>query len=191
MEEEKKEQNLIKCPCCGKLTLEPPVKVKDADLDKYVACMLTGEPYNRIYDLYKGALSVKVSELSDILKDKMNLLTSKFSLLEDGEIKDVANIFITRLFTLIPIERITISDKGAEKSVDVRAVTIPLLEEALQHVQDKEWLNKAYEKLTAKETVLGVSKNILDKVVAKHLENCVLLQESGFDTNFFEGIVQG
>ena len=191
MEEEKKEPMLLKCPCCGKLTLEEPVKVKDTELDKYVACMLTGEPYSRSYELYKGLLTITATELSDPLKDKMNLLTSKFSMLQDGELKDIANTFITRLFTLIPITTIAVKEGDENKLVDVRGIVEPLLNEALQHIEDKEWLKKAYDKMCAKETVLGISKNILDKVVAKHLENCLLLQDSGFDTNFFEGIVQG
>ena len=56
-------EELVKCPCCGKLTLTKPIKVKQDQLDKFLACTLTGVPYSSTYKLYKGSLLVTVSEI--------------------------------------------------------------------------------------------------------------------------------
>ena len=192
MEEQKeKKERFTTCPCCGKETLKLPIKVDENELDKYVACMATGEPYTKTYSLYKGAVEVLVTEPSDVVKDKMNLLASKFSFLDEGTVKDIANNFIMRLFTLLPVLSITIK-KGEDKpeTKDVKSVTGPLLDEALEHIKDAEWLDKAYQRLVDPALVSGVTKTVLDRVVAKHTETCMLLQNSGFDPNFFAGIVQ-
>ena len=73
---------------------------------------------------------------------------------------------------------------------DVRAVTLPLLQDALAKVKNKEWLQNAYKRLCDPSLVGAIPKAVLDKVVVKHLQNCALLTESGFDEDFFKGIVQ-
>lgn len=184
MAEEK--ENLTTCPCCGKLTLEIPVKVKDSEMDKYMACLMTGQPYSKTYKLYKGKLQITVTALTDQIKDKMNLLMSKFTLIQDLATKDAANLFIIRLFTMLPI----IGIKKDQEELQLQATILPLLEESITHIEDKDWLDKHYKLLLDKKITGGISKDILDKVCAKHLENLVLLKDSGFDTDFFADIVQ-
>lgn len=189
---ENKEEKLTKCPCCGKITLKLPVKVKQEELDRYVACMATGEAYTKTYQLFNGTIQVTVTEPKDVIKDKMNMLMSKFTMLEDGPAKDTANTFIVRLLTLLPILSISIHKEGQEKPEikDINAVTLPLLDDVMEHLKDIDWLNKAYQKLCDPQVVSGVTKTVLDRLVAKHTETCILLQDSGFDPDFFAGIVQ-
>lgn len=185
--EEKKE--LVKCPCCGKLTLEKPFKIKDKDLDLYIASASTGIPYSKTYSLYDGKLKLTVCNADEITKDKMNLLVTRTSTEEEEALKEAQQLFIMRLFTLLPITCIEITGEQLCKK-DIKAVVMPLLDEALIHYKEKEWLDKAYARLMDPKEVTGVSKIIIDKVVAKHLENYVLLTDSGFDSNFFDVIVQ-
>ena len=182
-----KERELVECPCCGKPTLELPMKIKDEELDRYTACLLSGEPYSKTYKLYRGKLGITVTALSDETREKMNLLMSKFTMLEEGETKDFANMFILRLFSFLPVVRI---DKG-EESISLQTTMLQFLEEALTHIGDKEWLDKSYKALLDAKITGGISKDIIDKVCVKHLQNLVLLRDSGFDLDFFEGIVQG
>lgn len=188
---EEKEKTLIKCPCCGKLTLEPPVKIKDEELDLYTACILTGEPYKKTYSLYNGLLEITVTGLTDEIKEKMNLLTSKFTFIENEEAKDMANLFIVRLFTLLPI--VTITKKAPDREPETTVVqsnVLPILDEAFSHLQDKGWLEKHYKMLLDSAFTCGITKTVLDKVCAQHLRTVELLQDNGFDENFFTGIVQ-
>ena len=120
----------------------------------------------------------------------MNVIVSKTSVEDVQEdLKTAQQLFTVRLFTLLPILNIKVlSEPQVEK--DIRKVTLPLLKEAMEHLQDKEWLTNAYNRLCAPEQVTAVPKEVLNKVVAKHLENYLLLLDSGFDEDFFEGIAQ-
>lgn len=185
--EETKE--LIKCPCCGKLTLEKPFKIKEEDLDLYIASITTGVPYSKTYSLYEGKLKLTVCNMDEKTKDKMNLLVTRTNMEEEESLKEAQQLFIMRLFTLLPVIHIEITGKES-CSVDLKAVTFPLLDEGLLHYKEKAWLDKAYARLMDPAEVTGVSKIVIDKVVAKHLENYSLLTDSGFDTDFFDVIVQ-
>ena len=188
MAEETKE--LITCPCCGKPTLEKPIKVKQEDLDRYIASITTGEPYSKSYILHKGAVRVTVCNLDELTKDKMNLLVSRTNAEEDEALKGAQQLFIVRLFTLLPVTCIEVAGEQECKK-DIKALTTPLLQDALEHYKEKDWLDKAYSRLMDPSEVTGLSKTVIDKVVAKHLENYTLLTDSGFDADFFDGIVQG
>ena len=188
MMEEKEE--LVKCPCCGKLTLQKPVKVKQSDLDLFLASTVTGVPYSKTYKLYKGAVAVTVAAVDEPAQDKMNILTTRMSIEEpDEDLKEIQQLFVIRLYTLLPIISIKILNPDPIEK-DVRAITLPLLQDALSNVKNKEWLQKAYERLCDPALVGALPKAVLNKVVAKHLQNCALLTESGFDQDFFMGIVQ-
>lgn len=189
MAEEKKPE-LIKCPCCGKITLEAPVKVNQDDLDKYIASIVSGVPYQKSYKLHRGAVSITVADCNDTVKDKMNLLITRTSQEVDEDLQQAQQLFMIRLFTLLPIVSIKVVGE-TDCNKDIQAVAVPLLDEALQHYKEKEWLDAAYKRLMDPEQVTAVPKALLDKVVAKHMENCAILTDSGFDQDFFEGIVQG
>lgn len=189
MAEEKKEPRIIKCPCCGKMTLEAPVKIKQDDLDRYTASIITGAPYQKTYKMYKGALQVTVAVLPDIIKDKMNILTTRAMQEENQELQQAQQLFTIRLFSLLPVLTIEVAGETPCKK-DVRAITTPLLEDALVHYGEKEWLDKAYKTLTDPENVTAFPRSVIDKIVAKHLQNYLLITDSGFDEDFFEGIAQ-
>ena len=185
--EETKE--LVKCPCCGKFTLEKPFKIKEQDLDLYIASITTGVPYSKTYSLYNGKLKLTICDMDQRTKDKMNLLLTRTSMEETSELKELQQLFIMRLFTLLPVTHIEITGQpSCEK--DLKTLTSALLDQALLHYKEKEWLDKAYSKLMDPKEVTGVTKAVLDKVVAKHLENYQLLTDSGFDADFFDVIVQ-
>ena len=179
-------EKLMTCPCCGKLTLELPVKVKEAEMDHYTACLMTGQPYSKTYKLFKGKLQITVTALTDATRDKMNLLMSKFTLIEDDSIKDIANLFIVRLFAMLPVVSINKEKEG----ISLQATVSSMLDEALSKYNDKEWLEKNYKLLLDSKLTGGISKDIIDKVCAKHLQNAVMLRDSGFDPDFFTDIVQ-
>ena len=186
---EQKEPKLIKCPCCGKLTLEAPVKIKQEDLDMYTASIITGAPYQKTYTMYKGAVRITVAALNDVIKDKMNVLPSRAMQEEDTSLQQAQQMFTIRLFTLLPVITIEVAGEKPCKK-DIRAITMPLLDDALLHYKEKEWLDNAYKILIDPENVTAFSKTVIDKIVAKHLENYVLITDSGFDEDFFEGIAQ-
>lgn len=193
MEEEKKEQEvqMETCPCCGKPTLEPEkTYISNEVIDHYLACILTGEPFAKDYYLYNGKMKVRVTSLPDETLDKMNLLTSKFNFIQEEDLKDAYHLFLSRLFTFLPIVSITIKTNGEEKIKDIQAVTKPLLDEAVQHTRDKEWLDKAYQTLLDPAVILCVPKNVLNDVVVGHLKVEKLLETQSASKNFFQGIVR-
>ena len=76
-------------------------------------------------------------------------------------------------------------DDLEEKIKDIQAVTKPLLDEAVQHTRDKEWLDKAYQTLLDPAVILCVPKNVLNDVVVGHLKVEKLLETQSASKNFF------
>lgn len=192
MEEKKPEEKKLEiCPCCGKPTLEPDkVQLSNQVIDQYLACVITGEAFARDYYLYRDKMKIRITSLSDQILDKMNLLTSKFNFIQDDALKDAYQLFISRLFTFLPVVSISIKKDGEEQTKDIQAVVKPLLQDAMQHFKDVEWLTKTYKMLLDPALVFSIPKNVLNDVVAGHLKIQKFLEAQNTPQNFFQGIVQ-
>jgi len=191
MPEETKEQKqeFVICPCCGKLTLEKPVKVKQVDLDRYVASIVSGEMYTKTYFLYNNTVTITVADLDEQTKDTMLLASLKQDTVQDPETKDKLQLVISKLYTFLPVVTIEIAGDTPVKK-DIKALTRAILKELPLHVSDKVWLDNTYNVLTDPEHVTALPKSVIDAVVYKHMKFYELMLESGFDKSFFEGIVQ-
>ena len=79
------DDNLIVCPCCHQKTLHKPVKPNAQVTDQWMACLITGVPFNHTYPIYGGRINVTVTRLSPELVDmevKVGAALDKLSAIE-------------------------------------------------------------------------------------------------------------
>lgn len=192
----------VTCPCCGKPTLQRPVKPNPQLLDHWLACMVTGVPFSHEYPVYEGRVLVTCSKLTAKQSEMIDQLTTVLDSLpnkkwETGEAP--CNIeqlrALSRLYIAIPTIKITTSSLKLFKPQDeVLAVAADILEHkrniALFEQVDV-WSNvlkQSLDRLLNSELVSGVPLVILMGVVRAHSSVSDVLLSTGFDENFWEGI---
>lgn len=205
---EKQTEQFIKCPCCGELTLRRPLDIKSAVLDEYMASIISGVPFQHTYTLYKQ-IEVTVSILSK--EDSRNVYTAVTLLdrfrdaIPSGaeELKAVtrelaatiqAYIWITSVITTKD-GRVTTQIYPAETMRKACSDIIKLESDisAYAIAPDKLLTTddsiKQIHSTVCKESVLSTVPDVIIRAVTKtHIDLYNVLMDTGFDSNFWQGI---
>ena len=180
------------CPCCGKPTLIKPVVVKDALLDQYMACIISGVPFTHTYPIYNGRIKITVSVLDRATAGLVTRVTSLLEAVEDAAdaaTKDkIARILSAiRLYCFIDTITINAGDKTREyhPAATARDVCNQFL---IKDIDLTEAISKQLLVLQDQQNVSNVPAAILMRTVEGHNQLNTILLTAGFDENFWEGI---
>jgi len=203
-DEEKKQVEKIKCPCCGELTLTKPVEIKSIILDEYMASIITGVPFTHTWELYNGTVKMTVESLdkttSATLASAVGSIDEWIKKAEEGDFVDAAK-YIPPARTLrdtyrmyCSIKDITILRDGKIQKQFMPADTIrdsmkKLVDAASTTFSDfSKTIEEQYKKCVEPAVLSTLSDVIIRTVVVTHADLYTLLLDNGFDTNFWAGI---
>lgn len=204
--QENKEQ-LIKCPCCGKLTLQKPLDIQSMVLDEYMASIIAGEPFQHTYTVY-GNVDINVTVLSKSeglkLYTVVQLLSSLVSAVNPADQSN--KIKLEELSAMLQLYAGVVSitahkDNRILKSYEPSKVIWDICDKLLEmqaaiHIfvsggQTGEPLDavlKLYETNCSEAVLSAVPDVMLRAIVRTHTDLYNILMNNGFDENFWKGI---
>lgn len=200
MSQEELEQKFVQCPCCGQFTMRKPLKPNDRLVDHWLACMVSATPFSHTYPIYDGKINITVTQLSPDIDDKVTAMTAALDSLKSKDWEELkvginlSNMLgAVRLFSIIP--EITVFVKNNTNVYKPQEVVLGCYEDLMKAKHsnnDKETclelLGKCYRQLTDQALVSALPFHILLATCETHTRLSVILQELGFDSNFWEGI---
>ncbi len=205
---EKQSEQFIKCPCCGELTLRKPLDIKSAVLDEYMASIISGVPFQHTYTLYKQ-IEVAVTVLS---KEDSRKVYTAVTLLDrfrtaiptdQEELRAAVRELAATLQAYMWITSIIMTKDGKitnqlypseamrkacdailalESVICAYAVAPEKMHEAVAGI-------KKIHSEACQEAVLSTVPDVIIRAVTRtHIDLYNVLMDTGFDSNFWQGI---
>lgn len=205
-DEEKKEVQKIKCPCCGELTLNQPVQVKSIILDEYMASIITGVPFTHTWELYNGTVKITVESLDKATNAALSAAVKAVDdwsrKLEEGTLTQLDAAKYTMLAKPLrdtlrmycSIKEIIILRDG---KLQKQFMPADVIREAMKKLFEASFVSdeamaaaiEEYNKRCVDPAVLStLSESIIRTVIVAQADLYTLLLDNGFDTNFWAGI---
>lgn len=192
------------CPCCKEKTLKKPVKVSTEIVEHYMACIMTGVPFNHMFPLYGGRLQVKIT--AHTRDDAMFLY--KFMVFLEPLSGDAASIkdLIGLVNTFSSVDSIYVRKKEKDdedtqmfkpaaaifekcralyEAWEGKDVRLPDSEDRKALVEE---LKKLYVELSNTSVISAVPPYIIAKTISDFHAIDGILLNAGFDENFWKGI---
>ena len=182
---EHKEEVLTECPCCKENTFKLPLKPKDEDLQLYMACIISGQPFKKTYSLWDGRIRVEAVEMSQKKLIELQKVATKLAFADRGQFTDILKLISDILYNKAHVSKISIYKDGqVQKTYQIQPLWYKSIEETLK-AQNTQQLQKVLKVLTDTQKVGAVSMSLIQKVVRTHNNIVQLLALSGFDSDFF------
>lgn len=190
-----KEPEMIKCPCCGELTLRKPLDIKSIILDEYMASIITGVPFAHTYTVYDSIdITVEIPAKKDAqfmlaAVQKLNHLAYTNNDPKDEDIapklRDAAGLIQT-YGTVLSI--VTRKDKQVVKSYTPSEAVRDFCAAIKDMNNDKQLILEAYEELNTPEALSAVPDMMLRAITDTHDHVYKILLDTGFNETFWKGI---
>lgn len=190
-----KEPEMIKCPCCGELTLRKPLDIKSIILDEYMASIITGVPFAHTYTVYDSIdITVEIPAKKDAqfmlaAVQKLNHLAYTNNDPKDEDIapklRDAAGLIQT-YGTVLSI--VTRKDKQVVKSYTPSEAVRDFCAAIKDMNNDKQLVLEAYEELNTPEVLSAVPDMMLRAITDTHDHVYKILLDTGFNETFWKGI---
>ena len=190
-----KEPEMIKCPCCGELTLRKPLDIKSIILDEYMASIITGVPFAHTYIVYDSIdITVEIPAKKDAqfmlaAVQKLNHLASTYNDPKDEDIapklRDAAGLIQTYGTVLSVVTR---KDKQVVKSYTPSEAVRDFCAAIKDMNNDKQLILEAYEELNTPEVLSAVPDMMLRAITDTHDHVYKILLDTGFNETFWKGI---
>lgn len=206
-DENKGKEELVRCPCCGKLTLQKPLKPNQDLVDQWLSCMLTATPFHHTYQVYDGRMKITATQLSSEDIDLVDDLVSTLQYVKDMDwssperggscpVRVDQMLGASRLYISILV--VSITSEGTEKTykpaamVKAAAGIVKGKETAIRAgASVDEWipaLKECERLLLAPENMSAVPLPMIMGVAEAHNRLSRILMDTGFDDAFWEGI---
>lgn len=187
----------VMCPCCGQPTTPIKYKFSDKQVQHYIACTMTGVPYWRQYQLFKGAIKITVSQAAPkqgvSLQRKISQVIDKLGIGGLPIVNAVRYIILRRT----AIKRVTIqSAQGQYQIYQSAHNAAELLQKLLcgQITFDSDDATQIGERVIElfQDTSLfsAVDAALLQKVMTQHAALYSWIVAQSLDENFWDGIKQ-
>lgn len=192
------------CPCCGKPTLQMPVHPKDELMDYWLACMTTATPFTHTYPMYNGKVEITVVADSADMDSKLDTLTAILDAIAAREdLADQSQYDISHMKVMarigMHITTIKTMTSKSESRVFTPAASVQEALNLLHPLRADIMSGKTIEGFTetmaavnrlllAPENMSAMHPSVLLSVVETHTQLNNILMNSGFDSNFWEGI---
>lgn len=184
--EDTKQQKTKICPCCKQMTLQVPVQLKDIQLQNYIACMLTGEPFKKQYNLFNGKLRITLIDISDFKLSKIQYITAIWRRQTDPKIKDILKNILDILIARSSIYKVEIQNQNNAKiAYDIQSIWKEAANATLKATCKQDY-QKVATLLTDSNNISPVTFVIFQRLIQKHNILLDAIIQSGFDQNFFE-----
>lgn len=203
----------IMCPCCKKLTLKKPLDLSNQLTDAWVACLVSGVPFNHTYKLYGNRVEANVRVIASALSAKIRQALAVLDGLDrlscwDNGIQRPVDFGVLK--TLIPVacsivelringtpeNRSYFPARVAEAAVDT---LIGLYSSTMEHKDETgaglppsdeciEALKKVQSELTSEQLMSALPLSVLVTLSSTHANLNILMSDAGFGAGFWEGI---
>jgi hypothetical protein len=192
---ETKEEQVIKCPCCGKMTLQKPLEIKSLVLDEYMASIITGVPFAHTYTVHDSIdITVEMPSKKDAqfmytATKRLAQLASTLGKPEEAELNEKLRSAIGMIQTYGTITSI-VTRKG-DKMVKSYTPSEAVREfcSAIKDLgPDKKLIEDAYEEKNTPEILSAVPDLMLRAIVDTHDKVYKILLDTGFNETFWKGI---
>lgn len=190
-----KTPEMIKCPCCGELTLRKPLDIKSIILDEYMASIITGVPFAHTYTVYDSIdITVEIPAKKDAqfmlaAVQKLHHLAYTNNDPKDEDIapklRDAAGLIQT-YGTVLSI--VTRKDKQVVKSYTPSEAVRDFCAAIKDMNNDKQLILEAYEELNTPEVLSAVPDMMLRAITDTHDHVYKILLDTGFNETFWKGI---
>ena len=181
------------CPCCHQMTLpETPDKLNPELVDQYMACVLSGTPFSHEYPLYNGRMLVTAAaptpeqkNAADTLVSILNECTSPL-IIERDNMRGMIRIAAS-------IQEIKLNPGRDDMRVYHPAASLVEMAAALkqyksQYPTEHDGVAMKLKQLTSPETMSGIPPHVLIAVTNTHASITAIMNNLGFDRNFWKGI---
>lgn len=190
---------LIKCPCCGKLTLKKPIRPGGDLLDSWLACSATGTRFTHVYPLYSGRVTVTAASMDDAALLRLRKVSAaidrlvsddRFSALGEPELRETESAI--RLFMCIteiafdkPVPRVYDTAAACSEAVDLLLGAV----EALDRGESADGqVIAAHAAVTCSDRISALPTGMLAAVYQTHSQFTDIMASAGFDEDFWRGI---
>ena len=192
---EKETNELMRCPCCGEMTLHRPLEIKSAVLDEYMASIISGVQFQHTYTLY-GSVDITVTILSKQEGRKLyTTLQMLDKIIKDSNTPDALKQKMDELYGTIQLySAITSIRTRKDGMVQKRFAPSETIMETCDSLLalGNEWavtnLEDIYADCCAEGKLSTMPDVMLRAVVKTHNDLYNVLLETGFDENFWKGI---
>lgn len=186
------DSTLMDCPVCHSHTLKKTAKVPIDIQDHYMACLFSGTPFIRTYQLYDGHLILRLKLITSTDLPQIQKITSIINQSAlDLNTKRYIIFNYTRAKAIVDIAVKYKGQKTTTNTADKVSELQTKLIQASKTDDDKildEAVTKFGEGMLSKEVVAAVPTTVLEKASSMHNSLCNTLNEIGFDENFYKGI---
>ena len=200
-EKEKETNELMRCPCCGEMTLHKPLDIKSEILDEFMACILTGTNFSHTYTLYNKVritVATPTKSYTSELYTALQIIDRARTLVDPDD--TAVKVALGNLGKTINVYG-TITEINTGSSVFHPSEVVSAILATIIDLQ-KDLANKetdAYQ--AAIEQLIEIQKDIcsetklsampefsIQAVTRMHTDLYNILMETGFDENFWKGI---
>ena len=178
------------CPCCQQNTLKVPASPDPELLDTYMACIMSGVPFWRTYDLYNGKISVDVTVVpynDAVFIDKWKAEADHIKEEHPELIPEVLNV--TLMFSrYMHIKTISCGNMTYYPKDSLVKHIEEYFKSSSEETDKPEAIKRLVNNLTDPKEYSAISVDILDTLIRTHTSLYEVLMATGFDQNFWKGI---
>jgi len=190
--EEPKDDNMMRCPCCGERTLHKPLEIKSIVLDEYMASIITGVPFSHTYTIHDSIdITVEMPLKKDVLAyeraiAELNKLRPSAPNQEIADKLRAAASMIQIYGNITSI--VTKKDKTIVKTYTPSEVVKQFVT-AIKDVEGNvELIAEAYDNSDTTDNMSTIPEVMLNAIVRTHRDVYGVLLETGFNETFWKGI---
>lgn len=189
------EENMMRCPCCGKNTLKAPLKVNTDLMDHYMSCVMTGVPFWHDYPLYGGRIVLRITMLDNERQRLLDKLSTGLELLADVVVQSEklqANQLRVLTRNLLHLEQVKMQNGPGVKTWQVAETLTKKMRDIFSTAGtvklSSEQFIQLHELCHDPEKVSGLSEQLISVAIDTHYRLSSILIATGIDENFWQGI---
>ena len=189
-------EELIKCPCCGELTLRKPLDTSKMGivLDEYMASIISGVPFTHTYTVYDNIdVTVEVPlkrEAQALYRSVQKLEKLRADVLaEDKDKADKLRDAAVMVQLYSNITSIVTKREGKQVKMYTPAEAVKNFLSTVKDVGDNvDLIIESYETADVPENLSTLPELMLQAILTTHRDMYNVLMDTGFNENFWKGI---
>ena len=185
-------EEFIKCPCCGELTLRKPLDIKSIVLDEYMSSIITGVPFSHTYTVHDTIdITVEIPDKNDaqeqfLAVQKLDRLGATEQDLAKSTSLKAASVTVQTYSWVTVI--VTKRDGKAVKTYTPAEAIKQFIADVKSAGDDVDVILALYEKLNTSENLSTIPEVMVRAVSRTHNDVYNILLTTGFNSTFWKGI---
>jgi len=182
----------MRCPCCGEMTLHKPLEVKSIVLDEYMSSIITGVPFSHTYTLHDSIdVTVEVPLKKDalMLQRALKQLEKLRTAAKSQEESDKLRAAWSMIQVYGNIVSIVTRKDNATVNTYFPSECIKQFVSAIKDMDGNiDLIIEAYESCDTTENMSTIPEIMLNAIVKTHGDVYRVLMDTGFNETFWKGI---